>query len=220
MILALAACAALAAERSVPALDWKPVSDRNGIAIFKCAVPGTGIVGFRGVGIVSSPLLKVAHIITDPTRGTEWIDSLVESHVVRRVDDLNFIEYDRVGMPPVIMKDRDFVSHVSLAANPVARRITITFRSVDDTAAPPIRRYVRGDILVTKFTLAAVDDHRTQVDAEIVCDPKGYVPKWIVNWFQAGWPRTTMERLRVQSSKQDVTDDPVLAPLFGAVPTP
>jgi len=214
------AAAAAAAPGPLPPLNWKPVSDRREIRIFESEGPGTSIHGFRGVGIVHAPLLKVAHVIADPTRGTEWIDSLADSHVIRRLSATSFLEYDRMAMPPIIMRDRDFVSLVTLEADPDAGRIAIDFRSVDEPAAPPKRGIIRGDFLLTRFTLRALPDGATQVDALIVCDPKGWVPAWLVNWFQASWPRDTMEALRTQAGKPDVTDDPTLGPLWARGRTP
>ncbi len=51
---------------------------------------------------------------------------------------------------------------------------------------------------------------------EIHADPKGSVPKWLVNLFQKGWPRNTIEGIRKQAAKADVKEHPVVASQLAA----
>ena len=41
--------------------------------------------------------------------------------------------------------------------------------------------------------------------AELDCDPKGAIPAWVVNLFQKSWPRNTLEGIRRQVAKPDIT---------------
>jgi hypothetical protein len=67
---------------------------------------------------------------------------------------------------------------------------------------------VRGEFLYGKFVLTSIDEgKKTRVLAELLCDPKGSVAKWIVNMFQKDWPHKTLESLRGQVKKPDIVDD-------------
>ena len=50
----------------------------------------------------------------------------------------------------------------------------------------------------------------TYVVGEIHLDPKGYLPKWVVNIFQKDWPINTFSALRKHVKKPDVTEHPAL----------
>ena len=149
----------------------------------------------------------VATVIFDTTRATEWIADLKESRIVRWTSPDEFIEYDHVGTPPVLA-DRDCLSSVKMETDRAAQRVIFHSHSITDAAVPPRRKYVRGDLKSTVFTLTRVSDSTTHVIAEIHCDPKGSVPAWIVNWVQSDWPATTFRNLRRQVKKSDVTVDP------------
>jgi hypothetical protein len=62
-------------------------------------------------------------------------------------------------------------------------------------------------------------DRRTELTAELQCDPKGAIPAWLANLFQKNWPQNTFQALRKQAGKPDIvmpaefTD--VLAPTVG-----
>jgi uncharacterized protein YndB with AHSA1/START domain len=186
---------------------WVPTGDKDGIKTFKRRVPGSKVLSFRGEGTIERPLTKVFQVLFDTTRATEWISDLEECRIIREVTETEFIEYDHVGTPPLIMKDRDFVSRVTIEAEPASRRLIMRYEAAEDPDMPPLGKFVRGELTQTVYTLTASEDGKsTFVTAEIHCDPKGGVAKWIVNWFQKGWPRTTFRNMRRQSAKPDIPD--------------
>jgi hypothetical protein len=194
-------------------LHWEKIRDKDGITVYRSEVPGTAVVAFKGSGRVEAPLLKVAHVIIDPSRGTEWVDSLAESRVLRSVSSLEFLEYDRFAMP-LFIKDRDFVSRVTVEPDAARRRVVVRYVSVDDPAFPPTPRCVRGELVRSAFSLQEDGPGATRVDAEILCDPRGALPKWLVNFFQKSWPVSTLQGLRRQAVRPDVTDAPTLKALL------
>jgi hypothetical protein len=48
------------------------------------------------------------------------------------------------------------------------------------------------------------------VVAEVHTDPKGSIPKWMVNLTQKSWAHTTIMGLRAQVRKASASDDPEL----------
>lgn len=197
-------------------LHWNKSSNSNGLTLYWAKVDGSQVIAFRGEGIVDAPIEKVASIIVDTTRATEWIDSLVSSKVVRKLPGTDFIEYDHVGIMfpfDTVMSDRDFVSHVYLEGDP-AGRFTVSYLPAEDEQAPVLKKYTRGTMTcVFKMTKMSLEDE-TYVEAEIHCDPRGTVPKWLVNFFQEGWPQTTFENLRKQAKKSDIQVLPVVENLL------
>ncbi len=189
--------------------DWTPVkTTSDGITVDKKEVPGSSVLAFRGDGVIDAPLTKVATIIFDVTRAPEWIEDLELSKIIRPISDEEWIEYDHVRTPPVIMKDRDFVSKVKLTVDPKKKEIRFLYLNTTDPSAPETK-YIRGDLMNTTFVLTSVDnDQHTHVTGEIHCDPKGSVAKWIVNFFQSDWPIDTIRNLRKQAAKSDIKEEP------------
>jgi len=197
--------------------SWTKIDDADGIAIYRREVPGSDAIAFKGEGIVAAPLARVASVIFDTARATEWIDSLVEARVVRRISDTEYVEYDHFATP-FVMKDRDFVTSNLLEYDAARQAITIRMRSTTDAAAPPTS-YVRGELISSTFVLTATPDGKaTRVSGDVHCDPRGSVAKWIVNYFQKDWPRSTLKSLRAQVAKPNIVENAAIRKLVDQRP--
>lgn len=204
-----------------PVYHWVKSCNDDGLVCYWSKVENSPIIAFKGEGIVDAPIEKVASVIIDTTRGTEWIDSLVESKVVRSISPAEFIEYDHVGIPfpfDSIMSDRDFVSRVAVEADSSTRRITVRYLPTEDELAPLVKNHTRG-IMACVFKLVPMSlPEETYVEAEVDCDPKGAIPPWIANFFQQGWPQTTFQALRKQVQKNNIQVLPLVEKLLQAPP--
>lgn len=206
------------ADDGKPASDWEKIHDKDGIALFRREVPGSDVFAFRGQGTIDAPLSKVASVIFDSEHSTDWIDNLVLTRRVRTLGPNEFIQYDHIGTP-FVLKDRDFVSKVTIQLEPENHRITFNYQSVTDPDAPETK-YVRGDLKKTQFTLSSIEGGaKTLVEGEIHCDPRGSVPKWIVNMFQRNWPEKSLKALRKQVARAEIKIDSRFA-AFGDTPAP
>lgn len=205
----------------IPPVDdpvWVQAEKSPTLKTYWAKLKGTDIIAMRGEALVDQPLDKVASVIVDTTRGTEWIDSLVRSRIVREMTPRHFIEYDEVGIPfpfDTLISNRDFVSDTRIAYDAKVHRVTVTYLPVEDDQVPPKKPCVRGLAhCVFKMTPTSVEG-QTLVEAEVLCDPEGGLAPWLVNFFQEGWPKNTFERLRRQAAKPDIQVIPRVAALLG-----
>lgn len=196
-------------------VPWEKVKDSDdGIAVYRREIPGADVLAFRGVGEIAAPAAKIASIIIDTKRATEWVEDLESASVVRWLGPDRYVEYDHIGTP-FILKDRDFVSIVEIKVDREKHQIVLHYKSADDADAPKTS-YVRGDLQDTTFVLTETATGKTLLDGAILADPKGSVPKWLVNFFQKDWPVDTLRSLRKQAAKPDVAIDPKIAALVDA----
>jgi hypothetical protein len=196
------------------ASEWRSMLETSdGIQIYKKEATDSGLIEFRGVGIVEAPLPLVASVIFDTDRRVQWIKGLKESRIIRWEGQDSFIEYDHIDMP-TFFSDRDFVSRVLISSDQGKREVVFQFYPADDPSAS-FTGYLRGEVINMTFALRS-DDHdtRTRVDAEFLCDPKGWIPSWLVNFFLRDWPKTTFRGLRKEVLKPGITVDPRFSELL------
>src|SRR5258708_38240437 len=111
---------------------------------------------------------------------------------------------------PLVMKDRELVIDCKLDFAAAEKKVALRFHSVTDPLAP-LTSYVRGELMSSAFVLTALDHGaKTHILAEVHCDPRGSVAKWIVNWFQKSWPPGTIMALRAPPAKPNIRANPRL----------
>jgi hypothetical protein len=195
------------------ASGWEKVGDEAGVAVYRREVPGSPFLAVKGTGVVEAPARTVALVLLDDDRAPEWVDSLAEAKVVRVVSAAEYIEYNKAAMP-LIVSDRDFVNSVSMSVDRAARTVLIRSVPTTDAAAPPTRA-VRG-LLDATYLIESIDDgKRTRLTVEIESDPKGWLPAWLVNFFQKDWARETIQGIRKQCAKPDLKTPAEFAQFLG-----
>jgi len=202
------------AKSSASKTEWQQVGDRDGILVYKREIPGSPIIAFRGTGVVDAPIARIAAILFDPKRAPEWADDLEESRVVRWISEpIEFIEYNHVGTP-IVIKDRDFVSRVIVNIDAAAGTMHVKYEAADAPEVPK-SKYVRGDLTGSGFILKSIENGtKTFLDGEVQADPKGAIPKWLVNLFQQNWPYNTIQAIRRQARKPDIVEHPYFRAVF------
>jgi hypothetical protein len=194
---------------------WEMFNEEDGVRMFRRDVPGSSIVALRGEGFVAAPITRVASVLIDRKRSVEWIDRLVRTKVLRQLSETESINWNHIKTPSPL-QDRDFVFKSVLTTDPAQKKVLFSYYSVTDSLAPVTDDYVRGSFKTGKFELTMAtrtnkDGTKTKgtiVVAEVVVDPAGSVPTFIVNMVQKSWPRKTLTALRKQVAKPDIKDDP------------
>ena len=202
------------ADGPAKAPAWELFDEEDGVRCFRRDVPGSDVVALRGEGFVAAPITRVASVLADRKRSVEWIDRLVKTKVLREISETEAINWNHIKTPTPL-KDRDFVFKTVITTDPAKKRVTFSYYSVTDPAAPEYDAYVRGSFKSGKFELTMVErtnkdgtkTRGTQVVAEVIVDPRGSVPKFIVNMVQKSWPHKTLTALRKQVAKPDIKDD-------------
>ena len=185
--------------------SWKLLENQDGLKIYQREVSDSPIVAFKGEGVLDAPLDRVAGVMLDHARAKEWVDRLEDVHRIRMLGPEEYVEYSHIGTP-FVMKDRDFVIHTQLKLHPETGTFIIDSHSVVDPDVPENSKRIRGEIIHAQFTLTALEHGtKTLIVAELHADPKGGVPKWIVNLFQRSWPRHAFRGLQKQLAKDDIT---------------
>ncbi len=215
LLTTLALAGAVQADKPAAAAKWELFDEEDGIKMFRHDVAGSSIVALRGEGFVAAPISRVASVITDRKRSTEWVDRLVKTKLLRQVSETESIEWDHIKTPSPL-KDRDFVFKSTITTDPAKKKVVVSYNSVTDPLAPETDDYVRGSFKGGKFELTMAtrtnkDGTKTRgtiVNAEVEVDPRGSVPKFIVNMVQKSWPHQTLMALRKQVAKPDIKDDP------------
>jgi hypothetical protein len=194
--------------------------DSTGVRLWKKEIPGSPVVAFRGESTIEASIPRLASVLGDAKRRTEWVADAKESRDVRVESMSERVEYNRTGAPwPV--QDRDFVYRVSVDVKREPQpQLAVHIKSVEEPSVPPRDGVVRAQLMSSRYLFTALDATHTRAAVEIHADPKGDLPKWLVNLVQQNWPKTTLIRLARQVAKDYVVENLALRAYFdsGKIP--
>ncbi|MEQ9502160.1 MAG: hypothetical protein RIT81_35145 [Deltaproteobacteria bacterium] len=199
-------CFALLAPASAFGADWEEISHDEGIQVWQQPVEGTSLVRFRGKGKVEASIKKILAVLQDWKRKTEWMDSCVENRPVRFQGMGRRVVYNRTGSGVPLISDRDVVVQTSLKILQEERGVELYAKNTADKLAPEVDGVVRMPNLDLKWRLIAVSPDQTEVTYEVMADPGGSLPKWLVNLASKSIPHKTISNLRKQVHK-DYTEE-------------
>lgn len=181
--------------------EWEKIYSSKDLSVFRKEIPGYDTFAFRAVGLMKSPLVKVASVLVDSARRKEWMPDVGETWVIKQLNKNERIDYVQIKTP-FIIKDREFVLHAKADWDKENRTITFSFESVAHPDLPPSKR-IRAELFESRYVLKERGEY-TEVEFTVHVDPKGTVPKWLVNLFQKNYPRKTIEGLEMQAKKTDI----------------
>ena len=142
---------------------------------------------------INAPLEKVLTVLGDSKRKPEWVPRMKKSTVIRRINELKHIELAQYHSPwPV--KDREFLVTGFVEWNKKGKFLDVAVNSTEDKLAPLNKDHVRGDCY-GRIILKATDNNMTFMDVIFIINPKGSIPKWLVNIVQSNWPYNYLNNL-------------------------
>lgn len=185
--------------------DWQLIDTTEGIQIYKKVIEGSPIVAFRGEAIIEAPIGKVVHVLVDNKHRKDWVDRLVTTTVLEKPGLYEQTMYQEFDAPwPV--SNRDLVFRGKIKRDEETGMVSIRFKSVDDVPNAPKTTGVRGHLESGIYELTPIDKNKTRLNVELISDPKGFIPKFVVNIVQKSWPYKTISALRKQVNKDFVKD--------------
>ena len=204
---------ATSADKTGSQGGWEQISDEDGIIVYQRHELGSRVLSLRGQGVIAAVPQVVFATMSNNDEAQEWVPLVVARSTVKELTGSQRIEYTHVS-PPWPVADRYFINVLS-----VERRADGSIYVVVQSAKPAQiepswlhDNMVLGELLYSDFTLTPTDGGRhTHLSFTVQTDPKGVVPKFLVNIFQRSWPRDFVLGLRRQMQRKGLLEADVPA---------
>lgn len=180
---------------------WELLSDDDGIFVYKQIVSDSDVIAIRATARIAASVEAIAAIMKDNSTAAEWMPMIAARRDLKQINDHARIEYTHLAMPwPVT--DRYYINLAQADALP-GGALRLFVKSVDT----PDPQYLESDkvlgfLHVSEFILTPVGEGMTELKLEVKTDPRGLIPKLLVNASQRRWPRDFIEGLEEQVKKR------------------
>ena len=175
---------------------WEEISQTDGITVWKQEIPGTSLVGFRGKGIIDADLHAVFSVLYESEHKKELLYRCTEYRILEVQSKINFVIYNRIASPFILISDRDAVVRTDMVFDPANKTIIAKFKDAVHKDQPPVDGAVRMVHLEGMWILKAQKNGKTLVTYEVQADPGGLLPKWVVNIANRSLPTKTIQSMR------------------------
>ena len=192
---------------SLAQFDWKLVSDRDGIKIYKARNHPSPIFPIKGETTVNYSIEEIIAVLLDIDRKKQWIKRIKKAEILEKNSFFSRVEYYHMGVP--IIKDRDLVYRVEVEVINSGRSVVLKCKSLPEPQRP-FTNHVRACLKYGMTRLSYIDKSKTKIESEAIFDPKGNIPAWIINLFSAKVTRISVERMIEQFSKNLYSEEQLL----------
>lgn len=165
-----------AAEPEATPGEWKFISDKDGVAIYRRQRPLSN--ESKAIGEISASTELVHAVLDDVESYASFMPYTAECRVLKR-DGASVIAYQRISAP--LVSDRDYTVHVRTTTKKVENGTSYSIRWETDNAAGPAEK--RGVVRVTlcegSWLLEPIGPDTSRATYTVYTDSGGIIPKFI-----------------------------------------
>ncbi len=172
---------------------WEVAQDKDGITVYTRVVQGCSFKEYKAVTQVDATLASLVALVADITACPEWIYTCKSGRLLDRISPTETFTYT-VNEAPWPVSDRDAVVRNVLTFEPRDRSVTITITGVPDYI-PPVKGRVRVKMIQGCWRFTQIAENRVQVVYQVLNDPGGNLPSWLVNSVVVSQPYHTLMNL-------------------------
>jgi hypothetical protein len=184
-ILAVVLLSVLAVSGEDVGGGWAKVIESDGITGYIRATQTTNVNEIKAIGTVAAPVAVLEAVLRDDGARTQYSESCIEASRIQIPGLENtkdsYYSYHKIDMPwPFYDRDSvgriDFMIDEKTGALFVRARATSTDFKVDDYT-------VRAPLAWAKWILTPQGKNKTVVLYQVIADPGGYLPTFLVNMY-------------------------------------
>lgn len=180
--------------------EWEKVSDKDGIVVYMKNLDGVDTISLRGEALIDATVQDVFDTMKDNAQAHEWMPLVAAKRDLKATNANSRIEYTHIAMPWPLT-DRYFINSGTAEQLPDGG-MKVFVKSVENPEYKEDDK-VLGELKYSEFLLLPEGGGRqTRIKLEVNTDPKGLLPKFIVNAAQKSWPRDFLNGLKKQLTKR------------------
>lgn len=177
---------------------WKFLYEKSGIRVYKQKKGDKDSpMAFRAIGILNAKTIDVLDVLRN-VESSNWDPGVKKKHTITEHSVYEAVIYN-INTLPWPADPRDSILHSKLSTDKKNRVIHVNTWSVEHKNYPEFDGYVRGVLHHSNFIFKPTKDGQTFVDMDAKLDPKGWIPKIVVNYVQKGWVYDFLKNLEKEA---------------------
>jgi len=174
--------------------DWQLKKVDQGISVYTRNPENSAFKELKAVAYIKTSISSIVALLYDFDDYPEWVYKCGKSSTLKIINENEFIHYQTV-LAPWPVDNRDFVIHIKREQNKITKVVTIRSYAIGNYI-PAFPGYVRIMNFNASWVITPQKDGTVEIVYQLLVDPAGYVPAWIVNMVILDGPFDTMNNLK------------------------
>ena len=206
LIFALSACKTTSGTKWIE-IDQEPLAENEKsefiIIVEKKNSPEDEVNTYRGTTTMPISIERISYVLDDTESKKEWVSRLKEeTRLEENPSSYRSIAYQHYNLSwPVSDRDSVIESKWTVMKDMKLPTAILSIKSIIRDDVPEIEGRVRGQLDRLVYKLEKLKSNQTRVTVEIMVNPKGLLPNFMINLIQKEWPITTLRQLNAQALK-------------------
>ena len=170
--------------------EWKLVRNKQGIEVYNRKVEGNDFKEFRAEADIQANLTSIIALFTDTSVGTQWVENIDEMEEIKHFSDAHTITktYTKAPWP---VSDREAIVENVISQEPNTLIVTIEQHGKPNYL-PNNKKVIRVAKLESRWVLTPIDKETTHISYQVLSDPGGSIPSWLINMVAVSQPYNTL----------------------------
>ncbi|WP_391090072.1 START domain-containing protein [Vibrio sp. NH-UV-68] len=181
-----------ASQASSDQTDWHLARDKLGIEVYNRSIEGSDFKEFRSEADINASLTSIIALFLDTSVGTEWVENIDQMEEIEHFDPTHSITktYSKAPWP---VADREAIVENHISQDDKTLTVTIEQQGLPDYLPHPSdHKVVRIPYLKSRWVLTPIDSATTHLSYQVLTEPGGTLPAWLVNLVSVSQPYNTL----------------------------
>lgn len=177
--------------------EWKLEKEAEGIAIYTRNIDGSSIKEFKAEMTITCNIADVLRILQDVNNYKNWMPDCIDSKLLKLMNE-NEQYYYIENKLPFPFENRDMILKAEISNKEGIQ--TISLNAIPDYIQK-IKKKTRIKVVKGKWELIPEKDGKVLIRHQLLVEPGGNLPAWLVNLKIIEQPFSTFKNLKTQLSK-------------------
>jgi hypothetical protein len=182
--------------------EWEHLYTQDNLEFYsKQSKDRPGLLRFKARGILEVELEQSLAIMRDVENTPKWDSDTILKQTIKDISDLEALTYSESKIPWPF-QNRDLVMRNILEIDEENKLLVVTSKSIQLPSHPDRKKKVRAHVEAI-MKLRPHGDF-TKLELEVLVDPRGKIPHWLVNWVQKKMPYNFLKGIENYGKKNKV----------------
>jgi len=173
---------------------WKLAKDKQGIKIYTRSLEGSKLKEFKAYTELNTSIEILAEVLMDVEHYTDWTENIKHSKLLKEISDKEIIIYSELKVPwPFDNRDAVYLDIFQWDAS--KRTLYVRIESLPEYLEEN-RGIVRIPYAKGYWKVEKTGNNKLKITIQMIVDPGGSIPAWLVNAFVVDSPFETLKGLK------------------------